>query len=98
MQLDAAPGQNVGGDRLAQRGDAVGRRVAVVVVGERLAAGLDDVRGRREVGLADAEIDDVAALGGQRVGARQHLEGAFGAEARHAGGGRHRSAPPRHCR
>ena len=52
----------VGGDRLAQRQDAVRRRVAVMAVAQRLDGGLDDVLGRAEVGLADAEIDDVAAL------------------------------------
>jgi hypothetical protein len=41
------------------------------------------VLGGREVGLADAEIDDRPALGGERVGARQHLERRFGAERRH---------------
>jgi len=34
----------------------------VVAVGERLAPGRDDMRRRREIGLADAEIDDRLAL------------------------------------
>ena len=37
--------------------------------------------GRAEIRLADAEIDDVAALRGQRIGARQHREGIFLADA-----------------
>ena len=54
MDLDAAPQRHVGGHRLAQGQDAVGRRVAVVAVAQRLDRGLDDVRRGREVGLADA--------------------------------------------
>ena len=53
------------------------RRIAVMAVAQRLDRGLDDVVGRAEIRLADAEIDDVAALRGQRVGARQHGEGVF---------------------
>ncbi len=52
----------VGGDRLAQRRDADRRRVAVMAVAQRLHRRLDDEVGRAEIGLADAEIDDVAAL------------------------------------
>ena len=67
------------GDRHAQFGDAGGGGVAVPPVGQRLAAGVDDVGGRLEVGLPDAQVDDAAALGGELIGARQHLEGGFGA-------------------
>ena len=79
--LDLEALVQVGGDRLAQRRDAVRRRVAVMAVAQRLDRGLDDVIGRAEIGLADAEIDDVAALRGQRIGARQHGEGVFLADA-----------------
>jgi hypothetical protein len=48
-----------------------------------LHAGLDDVGGRVEIGLADLEVDDVAALGFQRPRPHQHLEGGLGAQARH---------------
>ena len=51
------------GDRLAQGQDAGRRRIAVMAVAQRLDGGLDDVRRRREIRLADAEIDDVAARG-----------------------------------
>ena len=84
--LDAVAAVQIGRHRLAQRQDAVGRRVAVMAVGQRLAPGLDDVLGGREIGLADAEIDDRAALRRQRVGARQHLECGLGAEHRHPAG------------
>ena len=67
------------GDRFAQLGDAGGGGVAVPPVGQRLAARVDDVGGRLEIRLPDAQIDDAAALGGELIGARQHLEGGFGA-------------------
>ncbi len=75
MHLDAVPALQVGGDRLAQGQDALRRRVAVVAVAQRLDGGFDDVGRRLEVGLADAEVDDVLALALERIGARQHLEG-----------------------
>ncbi len=65
----------VGGHRLAQRRDADRRRVAVVAVAQRLDRCLDDEVGRAEIGLADAEIDDVAALRRERIGTRQHRKG-----------------------
>ena len=70
----------VGRDGLAQLRDAVGRRVAVVAVADGLDGGFTDVRGRLEVRLADAEVDDILAGGGQCGGAGEHLEGGFGAE------------------
>ncbi len=79
--LHAEPPRRVGGDRLAQRGDAARGRVAVVAVAEGPARGLDDVRRRREIGLADTEVDHRAAPRREGLGARQHLERALGAEA-----------------
>ena len=70
-------------NRLAQGQDAVGGRIAVMPVGERLAPGLDDMRRGQEIGLADAEIDDRLALRLERLGARQHLERRLGAERTH---------------
>src|SRR5271166_1084526 len=72
--------------RLAQRQDAIGRRVAMMAVGQRLAPGFDDMLGSREVGLADSEIDDAAARALQRVGPRQDFKGGLGAEPTHASG------------
>ncbi len=46
-----------------------------MAVAQRLDRSLDDEIGRAEIRLADAEIDDVAALRGQRIGARQHRKG-----------------------
>ena len=62
-------------DRLAQRQDALGRRIAVMPVAQSLDGRLDNVARRLEVRLADAEIDDRLALPLQVCGARQHLEG-----------------------
>ena len=77
MDGDPAAGLHVLGHGLAQGQDAVGRRVAVVAVAQGLDRGLDDVGRGREVGLADAEIDDAAAALGQRGGPGQDLEGAL---------------------
>jgi len=67
-----------------------------MAVGERLAAGLDDVLRRREIGLADPEIDDRAALCCERVCARQHLERGLGPEPAHPSGHlQHSSLPGR---
>ena len=79
--LDLEALVQVGGDRLAQRQDADRRRVAVMAVAQRLDRRLDDEIGRAEIRLADAEIDDVAALRGKRIGARQHGEGVLLADA-----------------
>ena len=84
VDLDAAILRDVLGDRLAQRQDAVRRGVAVMAVGQRLLRRGDDVLRRREIRLADAEIDDVATLLGEPVRPRQHFEGTFGAEPVHA--------------
>ena len=59
---------------------AVGRRVAVMAVAQRLDRRLDDVLRRLEVGLADAEIDDVLALVRESGRPREHGEGIFLAE------------------
>ena len=86
--------RHVGGHGLAQRQDAVGRRVAVMAVAQRLDRGLDDVRRGREVRLADAEIDDRPALLLQARRPRQHLEGALGAEPADRRGELHLIGPP----
>ena len=48
----------IAGDGLAQLGDSGAGGVAVLALGERAFAGGDDVVGRGEVRLSDAEIDD----------------------------------------
>jgi hypothetical protein len=47
----------------------------VLAVAQRFDSGFDDMRGRFEIGLADAEIDDVAPLALQLGRPRQHGEG-----------------------
>ncbi len=101
--LDLVAPPQIGGDGGAQGRNAVGRGIAVMAVGERLAPGLDDVVGGREIGLADPQIDDRAPLRCQRVGPRQNLEGRLGAEHRHAAGHlQHANSPlalrARNCR
>ena len=67
--VEPAVALGLDGDRLLQLGQAAGRRVAVVLgVAAGRDGGLDDVVGRREVGLAGAEADDVLALRLQRLG------------------------------
>ena len=81
VDLDAVAAGEILRHRLAQGQDALGRRVAVVAVAQRLDGCLDDVLGRLEVGLADAEVDDGLALALEVAGAGQHLEGGLGAQA-----------------
>src|SRR3546814_11872257 len=73
--------QDVGRDRLAQCGDAVRRGIAVMSIAQRLAGGLDDMLGRLDVRLADAEVDDVPPLARQRRGSGKDLDGGPGSEA-----------------
>ena len=54
-----------------------------MAVGERLLRRGDDVLGRREIRLADAQIDDAAPGLSELLGAREHLEGALRAEPGH---------------
>lgn len=70
----------VGGDGLAQRLDAHRRRVAVPAVAQRPYGGLHDVARGGHVGLADPEVDDVAALRRQLGGAVEHRKGVLLAE------------------
>ncbi len=76
IELDAEAARIIGRLRAAQPGYALGGRITV---GARLADGLlqllDDMRGRRQIGIAHAEIDDVgAAVAGHRLGAVDLLE------------------------
>ncbi len=86
--LDREAPAQVAGNRLAERQDADRRRIAVMAVAQRLHRRLDDMRRRREVGLADAEIDDVAAGADQVRGAGEDGEGVLLADARESGDGR----------
>ena len=70
VELHAEAAVVIGRLRAAQSGDAARGRIAV---GARLAEGLlhllDDVRGRRQIGVAHAEVDDVRpGVAGARLG------------------------------
>ena len=80
----AEPAAHVGRDGLADLGDAGRWRVVGVAVLEGLLGGADDVPGCVEVGLADAEEDDAAALRLQGFGAGEGLECGLRSQAGHA--------------
>ena len=66
----------------SRKGSDSGRvGIAVLAVAQRLDGGLDDMGRRFEIGLADAEIDDVAPLALQFGRPRQHGEGVLLADA-----------------
>ena len=83
--LDPLPALHVGDDRLAQRRDAGGGRVVRrSLVQQRPRRGLGDVARRVEVGLADLQVDHVAAGRLERTGARGGLEGGLRPDPLHA--------------
>ena len=61
--------------RLAQGRNPGRVGIAMLPVAQRLDGGLDDMRRRFEIGLADAEIDDVPPLALELRRPRQHGEG-----------------------
>ena len=67
--------------RLAQRRNPRRVGIAVLAVAQSFDSRLDDMRRRFEIGLADAEIDDVAPLALQFSRPRQHRKGVFLADA-----------------
>ena len=71
--------------RLAQGRDAGRVGIAVLAVAQRLDRRFDDVRGRFEIRLADAEIDDVAPFALQFGRLREHRESVLLAHAREGG-------------
>ena len=76
IELHAEAAAVVGGLRPAQARNALGRRVAVGArLAERLLHLLDDMRGRRQIRIAHAEVDDVGAgVARDRLGAVDLLE------------------------
>jgi hypothetical protein len=66
---------------LAQGRDPCRIGIAMLAVPQSLDSGLDNMRRGCEIGLADAQIDDVAALALQFRRPRQHSEGVFLADA-----------------
>ncbi len=68
------------GDGLAEGGDAVVLRVFREIVPDGLDPGVLDVLRRREIRLADAQVDDVEALGLHGLGLGRDLERGGGAD------------------
>ena len=77
----------IGGHGFAQRRNSNCRRIAMVTIAKCFDRRFDDEIGRAEVGLADAEIDDVTALRNKLGCARQHREGVLLADTIEAGNG-----------
>src|SRR5882724_5670285 len=63
--------------RLPRSSATASRSGGMPTVAQGFDHSLDDEVGGAEVGLADAEIDDVAALRRQRIGAREYGKGVF---------------------
>jgi len=59
LRVDPVPPAKLLGDQGAKRSVSARQRVLDVAVAQRLLHRLDDVRGGREVRLADLEVDDV---------------------------------------
>ena len=76
IELHAETARVIAGLGAAQPGNALGGRIAVGArLAERLLQLLDDMRRRRQVRIAHAEIDDIgAAVAGGRLGAVDLLE------------------------
>ena len=82
-------------DRLAQLGQTVRGGIAVMPVGQRLDPRLNDMIGGFKIRLTDAKVNDVMPLCGKRIGARQNLKRALGAQTRHGCGQfQHAKIPP----
>ena len=78
--LQAAGALQVGGDGFAESGDAASGDVAVAAGGGGIAQGVDD-RGRgMEIGLAEFEVNDGAALALEFFGAGENGQGAFASQ------------------
>ena len=88
------------GGRLAQLRDPRGRAVVRLARPQRLGCDVTDVERRREVRLADLEVDDVVTLALERLRSREDAERRLGAEALQAlghapSGGRAHGSEPR---
>src|SRR5207247_5909116 len=84
-RLDAEPARAVQiiRDRLAQLGDARGRRVMRLAALDRSDAGRDDGPRRVEIRFADLEVNDAPALCLESTRASEDLECCLGAEPPH---------------
>ena len=80
--LGAVAAVEIGRHRLAQHGQAERRRIAVFAVAQRFDRRFDDVIRGFEIGLADAEVEEVAPLALQPRRFVEHRESVLVAEAR----------------
>jgi hypothetical protein len=85
-ELDAVVGVVAIADRLPQFHDPGGRRVLGEVVRDGVDAGRLDVFGRREVGFAGAEIDDIDTLAAEAIGFGRDAQRRRGRHTGHATG------------
>ena len=83
--VDAEAPMQVRGHGLSQRRYPRRGGIAMLAVAQRLDRGLDDMRRRFEIGLADAEVDDVAPVALQLGRPGEHRERVFLADPRKRG-------------
>ena len=79
-ELQTAESASRLGDSAAQLRDSGSGTIAGLAAAHGLDGGVRDRLGSGEIGLADLEVDHVAARRFQRARARQHLESGLGSE------------------
>ena len=72
IDVGAVAALQVGRNRLAQGGNAIRRRIAMMAVTQRLDARFDNMPRCFEIRLPDAKVDDVAPFAGKLLGPRQN--------------------------
>src|SRR5262249_25632393 len=70
----AARTRNVGGDGLPKLRKTLGGPIFGPALIQRALPRLDDMRGRREIGLTDFQVDDVASLFFERPSLDENFE------------------------
>ena len=80
IDADPEPPLGIGGDGVPELGEAAAVGVVGLAGGERRAAGRHGCGRRREVGLADLEVDHVNAVALHREGSLHHLHGEEGSD------------------
>src|SRR5712691_1307927 len=83
--FDIARALQIGGNRLAERGNPHNSAVAVFALGKRFDGGLDDSRAWMKIRLPQFEMNDGTALAFQFLGASVDRKRALSAHDRHPG-------------